>query len=784
MQTFRRLTVFTIALLALVFALPIMAQQPPDPIEPPIVEPPIGRPPFGGVFTNPEWMSIDFHRVNITVENQIATTRAEMQFTNNGEGFVEGTFIFPLPDGAAVDDLIMYIDGQPIEARILPAGEAREIYNEIVRQYRDPALLEYVDRNTLQANVFPIPPNESRRIEIGYTQVLEVDNGLIKLTYPMLNTATKDRATDSMSLSVNVDSMDAISTVYSPSHNVAVSREGDNAFRVGFERSNFVHDTDFVLYYGLENEAISVNLLTFKESADEDGFFMLLVQPPVEVPDDQLVAKDVILVIDQSGSMDGAKWQQAQRAAGYVLENLNEADRFNAVVFSTGWRVFSNELEPASVAGEAAAWINTMYAEGGTDINGALTTALQLADAERPTTILFMTDGLATEGVIATPEILDNLEAEAGDNVRIFTFGVGDDVDTVLLDSITRDFRGASSYVRPSESIDEEVASLYNKVAAPVLTDVAVDFGDVRTDTVYPTGQLPDLFAGEQLTIVGRYRNGADGVTVTVSGDVAGEPTTFTYEDFSFRERAGGEPFIARLWATRRIGDLLNTIRLNGESEELVDSVVNLSLRYGIITPYTSFLIEEDDILSQQGRNRAAEAFREDASALSNNVTGASAVDAADALGGMADASAPIVMQMPSPAPTMPAPQAAPSLGIAPAEANKGFVGGEMAETEEELMFEADDMAMDMDSEGGAGAARDEAQAPIVNANDKSFILQAGVYVDTTFEPDTMDTVKLVFLSDDYFDVLAQFPELGEYFAIGDAVIVVYEGIAYEVTPE
>ena len=204
---------------------------------------------------------------------------------------------------------------------------------------------------------------------------------------------------------------------------------------------------------------------------------------------------------------------------------------------------------------------------------------------------------------------------------------MGDDVDTFLLDAIVRDHRGTGSYVRPGERIDEKVASLYNKISAPVLTDVKLDLGnDLITEWQYPT-ELPDLFAGEQLTLVGRYRGTADNVQITLNGIVDGADKTFVYDGHDFPARAGGQPFIARLWATRRIGDLLNTIRLNGESDELVDSVVTLSVRYGIITPYTSFLIEEDDILSQAGRERAMTEFEEEAAELSRNFTGADAVD-------------------------------------------------------------------------------------------------------------------------------------------------------------
>ncbi|MBC7811225.1 MAG: VWA domain-containing protein, partial [Burkholderiales bacterium] len=573
-----------------------------------------------GVFTDPSWLKIDFHRVNVTVEDQIATTNVDMQFTNVGESLAEGTFIFPLPQGATVDQLIMYVDGQAIEARILEADEARAVYDEIVRQYRDPALLEYIGTGAVQANIFPIPPGDFRRVEISYVQILEIDNGLIHYVYPMNTAHVSGRTIDEMSVSVDVQSNDEISNIYSPSHEIAISRDGDDGFSAGYESNNFRPDGDFSLYWGISSDEINVNLLTFREGANDNGFFMLLVQPPVEVPDDQLFPKDVIIVLDQSGSMDGDKWQQAQDAAAYVLENLNPEDHFNVVLFSTGYRTFSNEMETPAEAQEAIDWIYTQDAIGGTDINLALTTALDMV-GERPATILFMTDGLPTEGETEIEGILENVENAAPSNASIFAFGVGDDVDTFLLDTIVQANNGISSYVRPSERIDEEMASLYNKINAPVLTDIEIDFGDLMVEDMYPAVPLPDLFAGSQITLVGRYRGDADDTSITLRGEVNGEPQSFTYSSLDFPERAGGEPFIARLWATRRIGDLLQSIRLNGENPEIVESIVDLSVRYGIITPYTSFLIDENDILSQQGRADAAANFEQEAQTLASEAS-------------------------------------------------------------------------------------------------------------------------------------------------------------------
>ncbi|NDJ61813.1 MAG: VWA domain-containing protein [Chloroflexi bacterium] len=739
--------------------------------QPPIVIcPPPTQPPLRGVFTNPDWLRIDYHRVNVQIENQIARTEVNMQFVNEGDGLAEGTFVFPLPQGAAVDQLTMYINGVPIEARILEAGEARGIYNEIVRQYRDPALLEYVGTQAIQANVFPIPPGENRRIELAYTQVLDVDNGLIQYIYPMdVTQLTTRRPIEDAIITVNVISNDPVSTIYSPSHDIAISREGEDRFRVGFERSFYRPEQDFSLFYGIASDTINVNLLTYRESATDDGFFMLLVQPPLTPPEDQIIPRDIIVVLDQSGSMSGPKWDQAREAASYVLDRLNPRDRFNVVLFSTGWRVFSNNMEDRDLAPQAVDWINGQFAEGGTDINGALTTAMQIADAERPTTILFLTDGLATEGVTETDGILRNIAEVARPNARIFTFGVGDDVDTFLLDALVRDYRGTGSYVRPNERIDEEVESLFSKISAPVLADVVLDFGDVAVDSLYPQQPLPDLFAGTQLTIVGRYRFGDD-VNITLSGNVDGEAVNFIYDDMNFREVAGGEAFIARLWATRRIGELLNQIRLSGETDELVDSVISLSLRYGIITPYTSFLIEEDDILSQTARERAEDELAAIGGELAEAQSGARAVDAADAFAGLSAADAPLQMTMapalafgpPTPAPTASLPAGRP--GSPPGASN--------------MQPEATQPPVP------PAAPPQSAQNPIQTVGDKTFILQNDVWTDTTFEPDTMTTTEVVFLSDAYFELLADIPQLSEYFAIGDRVIVVYEGTAYEVVTE
>ncbi|UCG22897.1 MAG: VWA domain-containing protein [Chloroflexota bacterium] len=673
-------------------------------------------------------LSIEYQWVDVEIDDQVATTRIDQLFVNDSDRMLEGVYLFPLPKGAAVDELTMWIDGMPIEAKILEADEARKIYDEIVRQLRDPALLEYVGTSAIQANVFPIPPWEERRIEIAYSQVLPAENGLIQFVYPQSTELYSNTALDNQRIRVEVLSDEAIRAIYSPSHPVAIDRDGDYQAVVGFEDSDVLADQDFELFYTIAPEDIGLNLLSYQEEG-QDGFFLLLVAPAVDVDSDQVVAKDVILVVDTSGSMEGQKMEQAKEAAAFVVDNLNPRDRFNVIAFSTGIRNFEKGLVPADDAGDYRQFIERLEAVGGTNISGALLEAVAQVDKERPTTLIFLTDGLATEGITDTSLLLDTVKQQAADNVRLFAFGVGDDVDTALLDSLTQNHRGTTTYVRPGQDIDEAVSGFYAKVSTPVLANISLDFEDIVVEQMYPA-ELPDLFAGSQLVLAGRYREGGP-ATITLTGEVNGREQRFEYEDNVFRS-SGGQDFIPRLWATRAIGHLLTQIRLYGEDPELVQSVIDLSIRYGIITPYTSYLIEEDDIFSQTGRDGIAEGAMEDIVEVTRVVTGERAVEAAAEEAEMAAADAPMA---PEPMATV----------------------------------IADDGTVQMVEE------------VVQMVGSKTFVMRDGLWIDTVFEADSQTPEQVGFASDAYFELLSAAPELGQYLALGSRVLVVHDGVAYEV---
>jgi len=681
------------------------------------------RPPETG--NCPAYLSVKNHNVTVTIDNQVAQTQIDQTFVNDSDYQLEGTYIFPLPEDAAISDFAMYVDGKRLEGKILDREQARQIYEDIVRRQRDPALLEYMGRGAFQARIFPIPPHTEKRVEISYSQILQADNGLVKYVYPLSTEKFSPQPIGNVSINVDLKSPQALKAIYSPTHNVSVARDGDYRAKIGYEASNVKPNRDFVLYYSVSSDDVGATLLTYKPDGSGDGFFLLLVTPKVQVEQQKVVAKDVILVLDTSGSMSGEKIVQARNAAKFVLNQLQPNDRFAVITFATGLLSYApGKVSPASERGEALRFVENIQASGSTNINRALLEAMALADKERPTIVIFLTDGLPTVDETNTEKILDNVKRETPSNVRLFAFGVGDDVNTLLLDSLSERHRGASAYVRPGEDIEETVSAFYAKVSTPVLSDLKIDFGGIETYDLYPY-PLPDLFAGTQLVIAGRYKNGG-AATITLNGNLNNRAQKFAFEDLNFKQASspagagGGDSFIAPLWATRKIGYLISQIRLHGENKEAVDEIVTLAIRYGIVTPYTSFLIEEGDVLTQAGRTGAGDSVQQNA----------------------------------------PLPTAAPTSGAA-------AVGKSQANQE----------MKDANTAPSAGDGK------IKHAGDKAFILRNGVWTDTTFVPEKMATTKIQFGSAQYFDLLAQHPEWYKYVAVGQQVIFVVDGAAYEITP-
>jgi Ca-activated chloride channel homolog len=535
------------------------------------------------------------HHAEVTITDQVAVTTIEQMFHNPNSRPIEGTFLLPLPRGAQIQSFRMEIDGEWVDAELLPADRARKIYEDIVRSLKDPALLEYVGRDAFKVRIFPIDARGNKRVSLSYTQVLRSDSGLVDYAYPLSPQQFSAKPIPQVSLKIDVKTTQPLKSIYSPSHPVEIHRLDPHRATISYKTTDVRPDKDFQLYFAPERDEIGLHLMSYRPGPD-DGYFLLLLSPGLDPRADRVMPKDIVLVLDTSGSMMGPKMEQAKRALLSCVESLNERDRFEIIRFATDTEPLFRELTGVTTDSRAQArgFIQNLRARGGTAIDEALREALALRPSgDRPFMVIFLTDGLPTVGVRNEDQIVSNVKQANRGNTRVFCFGIGHDVNTHLLDKITAETRAVSEYVLPEEDLEIKVSNFFAKISDPVLTQPSLEFtSSVRVNRTYPA-RMPDLFSGQQLILVGRYA-GNGPATATLQGGVDAATRSLAYE-LHFPDRSSDHNFIARLWATRRVGYLLDEIRLHGDNAELRDEITELARRYAIVTPYTAYLIVEDE---------------------------------------------------------------------------------------------------------------------------------------------------------------------------------------------
>jgi Ca-activated chloride channel family protein len=525
--------------------------------------------------------------VQVSVSGRVARVTVEEWFRNVGPAVDEGMYHFPLPGEAVFSSYSLWQGDQELRGEAMDAGQARAIYEAIVRQKRDPALIELAGQGLIRARVFPINPGETRKITLKYTQMLDRAGEAWRFRY----LGDHGRQSAPRSFRMEVDSASRFGDPYSPTHQVRVLRTGDH---IDVTLADGAAGGDFELLLPLARGLVGLSLVT-QHPAGEDGYFMLLLAPGAAAQTEAL-RRDLVAVIDVSGSMSGEKIAQAKLALTQLIGSLRESDRFRLVAFSGGVRRYAPGWSRATAENrrDAATWIRSLEAEGGTNIAGALTEAFaEAADAEALGVVVFLTDGQPSVGESDPERIAERAEQGRG-RFRVFAFGVGDDVNTYLLDRLTERARGTTEYVRPGENIERAVGALAAKVASPVLTDLALSASQgVELYDVQP-GSLPDLFAGDEMVVFGRYRGVGRGEwDVTVRGRRNGRQ-----EEFRTALPAGSDArYIEQLWAARKAGALSREIRLRGQTRELIDALKQLALRYGILTEYTAYLVQEPNIV-------------------------------------------------------------------------------------------------------------------------------------------------------------------------------------------
>ncbi|MEJ7846602.1 MAG: VIT and VWA domain-containing protein [Pyrinomonadaceae bacterium] len=707
---------------------------------------PCRRPPIPRPIPLPNALPVKSIELDTKIEGQVATTHVTQVFRNDTPHTLEGTYFFPIPETASIIEFSIWENGKKLVGEVRSRDEARRIYDEIVRRQKDPGLLEYAGKDLFQASIFPIPPNSDKKLELTYSQILKAESGTVAYRYPLgtgrnvwsrpgienIRSNMPQQKFGTVSGRIEIVGKEALRNVYSPSHNIDIKNKSERAVSVSFETKD--NDSDFQLFYGLSNDDFGMSLITHREPG-KDGYFLLMLSPKEELAERELVNKDIVFVLDTSGSMaDEGKMEKARSALLFGIRTLRDGDKFNVISFAGEEHLMEKGLITADAAGKkrGEAFVQKLRPTGGTNINDSLTASMRQFDkSDRPKMLVYMTDGLPTVGETNVEKIIDNLNKAKTVDVRIFPFGFGYDVNTLLLDKLGSENSGISDYVQPKEDLEIKVSNFFSRVSSPVLSDLELDLGTVETEFMYPR-RLTDLFKGMQMTVIGRYKNDSDlrNITLLLKGKSGKQIRSFRYDDLDFPARSEDNDFLPRLWASRRVGWLIEQIRLNGETKELRDEVADLGTRYGIVTPYTSYLATDGTLASAP---RESEQFR----ALASS---------------------------------------------APAKMKDDKGAGAVRQSIQQNAMQSNAMAVNV-----IGVAEED-RILIGNSirnqfvANKNFFNRNNVWVDSDYRPESkLAEINVKFASEEYFKLAAGDKDLARYLALGEEVVVVWKNKVYRV---
>ncbi len=715
-------------------------------------------------------LGIKYQRVSAEIVDGAAVTRVEQVFVNSAPRQLEAHYVFPLPKGAALQDFYLWINGKKTKGEILEKQKATDIYEGIVRRLQDPGLLEYIDSDVFRARVFPVPANGEQKIELTFSQVLTFQSGVYQYHYPLgasSRGAPALKVKQDFVFSAKIKSKAPLRSIYSPTHKLGVMKQSDGEAVAGLEMgagADISRDLD--LFYTVSDKAIGLNFMSFRNDPENPGFFVALISPKTELKGDEVMPKRVTFVIDTSGSMMGERMKLARDSLKYCVQRLHAQDEFNVVRFSTDVESLF-EAPMAATEGnvkKAVEFVSSLEAIGGTAIDEALLRGLKdgKGRGDKPHLVMFITDGHPTVGETDEGTIAQRGKA-ANTGSRVFTFGVGEDLNARLMDRIAEDGAGTSDFVRDGKDFEVKISGFFDKVANPVLADVKLDLTAFGAYDVYPK-RLPDLFKGTQLVVMGRYRTPKDG-TVVLTGVVNGKKQVFEYRAEATKESKAFD-FVPRLWAIRKVGYLLDEIRLNGERPELKDEVTQLGKKYGIVTPYTSYLVVED-VPMPVAANRPAppppprpwrmeesESRRDSWSAPRKSMPS----------GGMGSAGAV--------APSAPAAEPAPddysaTFSRPPAQAAEKKKALDSVDGKEGIAIARSVRSMKDESVGG------KAGDPIRTASGRTFVYRSGGWIDSEAVEGTPKQLKVKYLSDAYFALLKARPDLKAALALGNRLVIV-----------
>ncbi len=667
-------------------------------------------------------LTVNYHKVYINVDNQLVTTKVVQEFHNPNNFIFEGDYIFPVPEGAVITKFNIWEKGKKLKGELLDAAEARRIYSDIVRRMRDPGLLEWMNSKAYRVRIFPIGAGKNKKIEMEYTEMLNNENGLLRYRYPLkIENLGKEKIKE-VFIECNIKSNEPIRNIYSTTHDISISERGEKSARISFEKNNIIPDKDFILYYSISKKDVGINLITFKEG-NEDGFFAALFAPKSQVDKKNIQPKNIVFVFDRSGSMSGKKIVQAKAGLKFCIEHLNEKDNFNIIAFSDYIERLSRTLLKANSGNvkKAIAFIKDFNANGGTDIYTSLEEGLSYLKGETRNYLIFLTDGLPTVGTTNVIKILNNVAKKNRTNTKLFVWGVGYDVNTHFLDKLANKNKGFSEYIEPEEDIEIKISNFYSKIQNPFLAELKFSVSGIDIYDVFPK-ELPDLFSGSQLVIAGRYKR--NGNADIILRGIIGRDKIVYKKKVDFPIENSHSPTIAYIWAARKIGYLTEQVRLNND-QELIDEIIRLSKKYGIVTEYTSFLAREDSIAVSKADSRVR--FESIAKPAMDKLSGRHAVKQSKKLKTM-----------------------------------------KYAQTAQSNVYY---------NEEGTKVIIDT----LSNIAQQSFVKKGNVWNTLDIKKGQKTDLKVQTFSDGYFQLLDKYPDLVKYFSLSNNIIINYKGKILEI---
>jgi Ca-activated chloride channel family protein len=559
----------------------------------------------------PQPVQISGVAVSVNIQQQVATTTMEISLRNNAPRPQEAQMLVPVPDGATIRSFGFDGVSKEPNAKILPKAEAEAIYRSIVNKLRDPALLEFAGYNLVRSSVFPVPAHATQKVTLVYENLLPADGERIDYVLPRSESFASQNIP--WQITVDIHAKQPISTVYSPTHLFSSNRTNKEHFRLSVGDNTKLEPGPFRLSYLLEKNGVTASLLAYPDASVGGGYFLLLAGvPATRAEKTASIKREVTLVIDRSGSMQGEKIEQARAAALQVLNGLENGESFNIIDYSDSVASFADKavVKNAQTIEEARSYIRRIAANGGTNIRDALVEALRPEPtAKTLPLVLFLTDGLPTVGEKREAAIRDAVKQSNKFNRRIFSFGVGYDVNTPLLNAVATESRAISTFVLPKEDVEAKVSQVFRRLSGPVLSDPKLTMLDARGEVttraiqeVMPV-EINDLFEGDQLVLLGQYKS-EQPLRFKLNGNYLGTPRSFEFK-FEMNAATTRNSYVPRLWASRKIAYLIDQIRQmaadgssqpNPRTKELVTEIVRLSTQFGILTEYTAFLATEGEM--------------------------------------------------------------------------------------------------------------------------------------------------------------------------------------------